>query len=312
MLVGGRQDERGLEVLGVDAIESGDEDGLDRAVAWGAGVERADAGGVESVGAVAFAEADEAEAGAVALLGVREALEELLDEEPDSRAEARAPRDEAGGRPLDVALVGLGAVRGVGGEAALERTAGVGRHAAAVMQDLDGGRGQADVDLFVDEAVGDAVGVALDADVVVDVDAGVFPGGVLVARRGERAQGGPLKGLEEGAAAPGELLKRAGVEGAALRGERRIEVGETEEGLVTQRREDPALDELDAGLDLRLVAGFARTGRQDRGAVVPRQILIGGVEHGLVEAGVLDASPQIVGDGQRGLSAGPHNVKEGV
>lgn len=46
------------------------------------------------------------------------------------------------------------------GSVALERTAGVGRHAAAVVQDLDGGRGQADIDLFVDEAVGDAVGVA--------------------------------------------------------------------------------------------------------------------------------------------------------
>src|SRR5206468_8047459 len=39
-------------------------------------------------------------------------------------------------------------------------------------KNLDGGRGQACVDVFVDERVGDRVVVAVELDVIVDADAG--------------------------------------------------------------------------------------------------------------------------------------------
>ena len=53
---------------------------------------------------------------------------------------------------------------------------GVRYQAAALVVDLDDGSGVARFDLLVDELVGDAVGMAIDLDVVVDVDPAGFPG----------------------------------------------------------------------------------------------------------------------------------------
>jgi hypothetical protein len=46
------------------------------------------------------------------------------------------------------------------------------RAAPAAVEDLDGGRGRARVDVFVDERVGDGVVTAMELDVIVDVGAG--------------------------------------------------------------------------------------------------------------------------------------------
>ena len=63
------------------------------------------------------------------------------------------------------------------------------------MQHLYGLRGEAHVHFLTYQRVGDAVEVAVDLDVVVDVDAGLLPLGVFEGRRGQRLQGGPLQGL---------------------------------------------------------------------------------------------------------------------
>src|SRR5712692_5335303 len=74
--------------------------------------------------------------------------------------------------------------------------------ALAAVEDLDGGRGQAGVDVFVDERVGDRVVVAVELDVIVDADAGAdLPVAVDEGLRGERAQRGVIQPLEELAAA---------------------------------------------------------------------------------------------------------------
>jgi hypothetical protein len=122
--------------------------------------------------------------------------------------------------------------------------------------------------------------------------------GVLVAGRGQRAQGGPLQRLEEEAAAPGQLLKRARVEQLALRREGVIQLGEADEDLVAQRGEHPALDELHPGFGLGLIAGRGGARGQDGRHIVRGQVLVRGIEHGLVETGVLDAALEVVGDRQ--------------
>jgi hypothetical protein len=58
--------------------------------------------------------------------------------------------------------------------------------APALEEELDDGRGEADLDALVQELVGDAVVVVVDGDVVVDVDASVGPLGELVPRGGQR------------------------------------------------------------------------------------------------------------------------------
>src|SRR5262249_53909652 len=61
-------------------------------------------------------------------------------------------------------------------------------------------------------------------------------------------------------------------------------------------REDPALDDLHADLDLRLVARPSRPGRQDRRAVVAGEVLVGRVQPGFVSvvSVVFQQSPDVV------------------
>ncbi len=89
--------------------------------------------------------------------------------DPDAR-----PVDEARGRPLQVALVRLRQMGGIGGVPAADRTPLMGGDALAAMEDFDGRRRQAGVDVFVDERVGDRVVMAVELDVIVDADAPTF------------------------------------------------------------------------------------------------------------------------------------------
>src|SRR2546426_10128474 len=72
----------------------------------------------------------------------------------------------------------------------------------AAMEELDSGRRQARVDMFVNERVGDGVVMAVELDVVVDADARAdLPVAVDEGLGGERAEGGLVEPLEERAAA---------------------------------------------------------------------------------------------------------------
>ena len=132
--------------------------------------------------------------------------ENVLDERGGLRAD--------GARPLEVALTGLRHVGGVGGVAATDDTARMRTDALAAMEDLDGGRGQAGVDVFVEERVGDGVVMAVELDVVVDADAGADPPVAVDEdlRREGRAERGPIQLLEELTPAGAVEAHRPGVE----------------------------------------------------------------------------------------------------
>ena len=70
--------------------------------------------------------------------------------------------------------VGAGHVLSHGGRPSVAAPP-VRRHALAAMEDLDRVGGVADLDLLADQLVRDAVGVALDLHVVVDVRAAQLP-----------------------------------------------------------------------------------------------------------------------------------------
>src|SRR6266851_5094711 len=95
---------RGRELFLIEAVV---QDGHDALVGAGAEVERAGAGPLEARGRVALLQAHEAEAGAVALLGVRALLHDRLHEGGGGWPDGRAPGDEPRGRPLE-----MGAMRG--------------------------------------------------------------------------------------------------------------------------------------------------------------------------------------------------------
>ena len=87
----------GLLFRGGHAVETVFEDGFDVPIRSGLCAQRATAGGFEAVEAVAFAEPDDAETGAVSLLGVRALLEDHGDE-VSGVGGAQDPRDSGESR----------------------------------------------------------------------------------------------------------------------------------------------------------------------------------------------------------------------
>ena len=83
---------------------------LHRAIAIRAEGQGPCAGGLEASVAVAPAQAHEPQAGAIALLGVRAAPEDLGHQPPGGRAGLFSPADEPRRRPLGMRPVGLGYV----------------------------------------------------------------------------------------------------------------------------------------------------------------------------------------------------------
>jgi hypothetical protein len=91
------------------------EDGVDVAIGADADGQGARTSGFEPGGAVAAAEAEQAQVGAVALLGTLTVGEDRAHKGRGPRANALGPLDEARRRPLLVVLVGFGHMSGVGG-----------------------------------------------------------------------------------------------------------------------------------------------------------------------------------------------------
>ena len=105
------------------------------------------------------------------------------------------------------------------------------RHAAALEEDLDGRRGVADLDRLTEELGRHAVGVSLDHDVVIDVDAALLPLREDVARGRQGAQGRPVGLLVKGTAADAQLLQRPVVELVEEHVDRLVQGAEAEERL---------------------------------------------------------------------------------
>jgi len=92
------------------------------------------------------------------------------DEGGGLRADRLCPLDEARGRPFQMALMRLGHVGGLRGVAAADIAAPMGGDPLAAMEDFDGAHAGAHVDGLVDEGVRDGVVMAVEFDVIVDVD----------------------------------------------------------------------------------------------------------------------------------------------
>jgi hypothetical protein len=74
-----------------------------------------------------------------------------------------------------------------------------------------------------------------------------------------------------------------------------IELGESEEPPVAQRREDPPLGREHMRFRLRLIGGTPTPGRHDGEAVVASELQVGAVDRWLVAAGLRHAAAKIVG-----------------
>jgi hypothetical protein len=169
-----------------------------------------------------------------------------------------------------------------------------------LVEALDRRGGDPGLDDLVHEGKRHGVVVAVELDVVVDVDAGGCPLAVDEGLGWQRPQGRPVQPLEELATAGpvqthgpgvqvGEQLRDAGVEGR-----------EGEEGLVAEPREDPPFGDQHPGFDLRFIPRLRWPGREDGGAVVRRKLFVGALQPRLIAAGQDDAALELVAhDGSR-------------
>ena len=165
----------------------------------------------------------------------------------------------------------------------------------ALDEDLDGSAGEPHLDLVAREAVGHAVEMALDLDVVIDADPAHAPFGKHIGLDRQGLELRPVELFEELPAGDAEPADRALlVEPLQQLADRRIQLGQAVEAAMAQAAEQPPLDDQHATFDLSLVARPARPGRQDRGAVMRRHLGVGSVDLRLVQAGLDDGDLGVV------------------
>lgn len=116
------------------------------------------------------------------------------------------PVEKAPWGPLQVPLVGERHVCGHGGEAPLAGAAGMTGAALALAEDLPGGRRQAHVELLAHQTMGDTVEVASHFEVIIEMDAGLAPLGILVGLGGKGVSAGGSASRNRECREPGSFL----------------------------------------------------------------------------------------------------------
>jgi hypothetical protein len=96
--------------------------------------------------------------------------------------------------------------------AAFERRAWVAGYPCAVVEEFNRLAGHPDIELLLDQGVGDRVIVPFDLDMVVDIHPSFFPLGVFIGQRWQGTQCWTVERLKETVAGPRELFERTGVE----------------------------------------------------------------------------------------------------
>ena len=111
-------------------------------------------------------------------------------------------------------------------------------------KDLDGARRQPHLDLAAGEAVGHAVEVRLDLDVIIEADPAQPPFGKGIGLAGQRLEVRPVEFLEEGSAGDAEPADRPLlVEQVQHLADRGVEFGQAVEAAIAQAAEQLALDD---------------------------------------------------------------------
>jgi len=149
--------------------------------------------------------------------------------------------------------------------------------------------------LFPGELVGDAVVVTVDLDMVVDVDSGLFPLGILIGYRRQRLEDGFIEGFEEGFASGIEFLELAGVEIFQGSEDDLVELPDAEEVMVSQGSQNPALCHKHSGLHFGFVPGMPDASRDHGGSIMLSELQISGVDLRFIPAGLADSCFEIIG-----------------
>ena len=116
-------------------------------------------------------------------------------------------------------------------------------HALAPEERLHGAGAEARPDRVADQRVRHAVIVPIDIDVIVEGDEALLPLGEDIGCGRQRSHRRPVEGLEDAAPRARQALERAIVELTEQRSDSGVELIETEEALLAQPRQHPAIDQ---------------------------------------------------------------------
>ena len=151
------------------------EDGFDRAVGPGADVDGAFGGGFQALGAMGTREPDDAKAGAKALFGMWARLKDQFAQGRRRRPDQARVGANAFDRPAGIAPMAGRHVLGDGRVLVVAAGAHMRGDPLALEENLDGPHRQPRVDLGAGEAMGHAVIMGGDLDVIIDADAASPP-----------------------------------------------------------------------------------------------------------------------------------------
>ena len=138
---------------------------------------------------------------------------------------------------------------------------------------------------------------------IVETDPAQTPFGIFVRLGRQRLQRRAVELEEQIAAADPQASHGARIEISDPLADHLVQLGEREKAAVAPPCQDPARDHQHPDFDLCLVARLAGARRQDRRAIMDRQIEIGAVEAGLVPVGAGDADLRVVGHQLRRYAA---------
>lgn len=250
-----------------------------------------------------FCQAHNAEAGPEALLRVGSTLHDMRDELLCLGTVLCGPVDDPGRGPFQIPLMGLGHVLMKDGKAPLPIASLVAGHPLVFEEDLNGGCRHLHIDLFPGKLIGNTVKVAVDLDMVVDIDFGLFPRCVFIGFGWKGFEGGFIDGFEEFPAGGLEFLELAVVELYEFPGNGAVEFSHAEEGMVSRSCQDPTLRYEDGRFRLGLASGTTDSGRDDRRGVMFGKVLIGGIDVRFISARVVHTGFEVVRNKDLGYAA---------
>ena len=273
------------------------EDGFDRAIGFRADLDGAFGGGFDPFGAIGAGEANDAETGSKALLGMGPRLQDLLAQRRRRRPDQARVLPDALDRPAGVTPMGGGHMLGNGRVLAVAAHPHMRGDPLALEENLDGPRGQPHVDLGAGEAIGHAVIVEAGVDVIINADAARAPFAIFVRLGRQGLERGTIDLLQQLPARRAEPADRPFlVEMRQQFADRRIDLGQTVKSPMAQPPQQPSLDDEHGLLDLRLVPRLSRSRRQNGGVVMRGQFGVGPVDLRVIEAGLDDGGLGVVRD----------------
>ncbi|CAM3732644.1 hypothetical protein ROSA5918_05155 [Roseateles saccharophilus] len=170
----------------------------------------------------------------------------------------------------------------------------MGGHALAAQQQLHAVLREPRLQHLAHQRMGHAVAVAVDLDVVIDVDLHGLEAREFVALRGQRHQGRLVQLGEHAGAAAGQFLEGAVVHAGQQLGDGRIDLRDGVEAVVAQPRQHPATHDLDRTFCGGFVLWRTWPCREHRGAVVAGEVLHRVVGARLVAVGRRDHRCRVV------------------